>query len=293
MRVAIFGNVYQEEKSKHIVQVISSLLQLGGEVCLEAGFKQFLQGTAVSEQIELSSIESFEAHHFVAELAISRGGDGTFLNTVEKLGRANIPILGVNTGRLGFLAEVNPLQAQHIMQQLLAGPYHLKELSLLQVEVEGHQMEVYPYALNEVAVLKHDNSSLIEVQTRVDHSLMNNCLADGLILCTPTGSTGYSLSTGGPVIDPQSATFCLSPVAPHSLTMRPVVLRDDVVVEWQIRSRSGNFLLAVDGRSQTFPSGAKVRLRKADYKVKVVKMPEQNFFMMLRDKMMWGIDQRQ
>lgn len=172
------------------------------------------------------------------------------------------------------------------------GNYTVKRRSLIAVEVEGYALDIYPYALNEVAVLKHDNSALIEVQTWVDEALMTNYVADGLLLCTPTGSTAYSLSVGGPIMDPQSATFCLSPVAPHSLTMRPVVLRDDMVVRWNVKSRSGNFLLAIDGRSQTFPAGTTVGLRKADYTVPIVKMHPQDFFFVLREKMMWGLDQR-
>lgn len=292
MKVAIFGNIYQEEKCRHCRQVIYSLQQYGAEVAVEESFLAFLRTTPLCCEICLDDLSTFAAHNCEADLAISLGGDGTFLNTAEKLGRKGIPILGVNTGRLGFLADVRPEAIDATMERICTGNYTVKHRSLIAVEVEGQVLEIYPYALNEVAVLKHDNSALIEVQTWVDEALMTNYVADGLILCTPTGSTAYSLSVGGPIMDPQSATFCLSPVAPHSLTMRPVVLCDDMVVKWNVKSRSGNFLLAIDGRSQTFPAETTVSLRKADYTVPIVKMHPQDFFFVLREKMMWGLDQR-
>ena len=162
----------------------------------------------------------------------------------------------------------------------------MAQRSLIAFEAPGISSSLYPFALNEVAVLKHDNSSLIEVETRVDGRLLTTYVADGLVVSTPTGSTGYALSAGGPILSPDSSTLCLAPVAPHSLTMRPVVLR------LCVKSRTGRFLVALDGRSCSMEAGQEIVLRKADYSVQVVRMQGSDFFHTLRCKMMWGVDQR-
>ena len=156
----------------------------------------------------------------------------------------------------------------------------------------GELSSFYPYALNEVAILKHDNSSLIEIATYVNGNYLTNYLADGLIVSTPTGSTGYSLSVGGPILVPQSGTFCISPIAPHSLSVRPVVVRDDVVIELKVHSRTKNFLLACDGQSESLPHSTTITVRCAPHTIKVIKIAHKHFFETLRDKLMWGADQR-
>lgn len=291
-RVALFGNTHQVEKSQYVARVMAALCALGVELQVEARFAHFLQEQGIVGLEPSCTFSTFEVSACTAQLAISIGGDGTFLNTVEQLCGQPIPILGVNTGRLGFLADVVPENIEGAMACVAQGTYTLQERTLLEVEVEGESLGIRPYALNEVALLKHDNASLIEIHTKVDGQLLTNYLADGLIVCTPTGSTGYSLSVGGPVLEPLSASFCLSPIAPHSLTMRPIVLRDDVQIELSVRSRSGRFLLAIDGRNQSLPEGAVVRLRRAAFTQGVAKMPEQDFFLTLREKLMWGKDQR-
>lgn len=291
-RIAVFGNNYQTEKSRYVECVVRALRDLGAEVVLERRFHDFLSSSLRKSGFELSSIPTFHASECAADLAISMGGDGTFLNTAEKIGLRRIPILGINTGRLGFLADVSPEDIADSMRRVVEGNFELKERILIEVLAEGRELGIYPFALNEVALLKHDNSSLIEINTIVDGELLTNYPADGLIVCTPTGSTGYSLSVGGPVMHPGAGTFCLSPVAPHSLTMRPVVLRDDVVIDLEIKSRTGSFLLSIDGRSKSLSEGVKVRLRKAEHTLSVVKMNRKDFFYKLREKMMWGKDQR-
>lgn len=291
-RIAIFGNTYQEEKCKYVERVVNALQVQGAEVVFEQQFLDFILSIRPKNCSKPFDFEGFRAEECNADLAISLGGDGTLLNTAEKVGRRRIPILGVNMGRLGFLADVLPADIEQAMTRVMEGRFSIKERSLIESVVEGLELGIYPFALNEVALLKHDNSSLIEIETTVDGELLTNYLADGLIVCTPTGSTGYSLSVGGPILEPQSATFCLSPVAPHSLTMRPVVLRDDVTIDLRVKSRSGSFLIAIDGRSKSLPVDTQLHLRKADYTLPIVKMHPQDFFFMLREKMMWGKDQR-
>lgn len=288
--VAVFGKDLKAERSESVSKVIATFRSLGVEVYVESGFAQLMEqqvGSAVCAQIQ-----RFDTCPSCVEMAISMGGDGTFLSTAAKLGQHQVPILGVNTGRLGFLADVTPDRIETALRQIVKGHYNISARTLIAVEVVGGRTDTYPFALNEVAVLKHDNSSLIEVETHVDGQLLTNYLADGLIVSTPTGSTGYALSVGGPVLAPESPTFCVAPVAPHSLTMRPVILSDEGVISLRVKSRSGHFLLAIDGRSKSFAEGSVITLRKAGYKVMVVKTEGNDFFNTLRNKMMWGLDQR-
>lgn len=289
LKIALFGNVYQTEKNKYVAEVLDKLQAIGAEIFIEKDFSAFIQNTL---HIDVSSYSNTDGEDFRADYAISIGGDGTFLSTAEKIGDRGIPILGINTGRLGFLADVSPDMIDDALDALNLGKCATEQRSLLAVEKEGGALESYPYALNEVAVLKHDNSSLIEIKTYVNGDLLTNYMADGLIVCTPTGSTGYSLSVGGPVIEPRNNSICLSAVAPHSLSMRPVILCDDVEITLKVHSRSHNFLIAIDGRSESLPDGVTLKLRRAHYTIGVVKVKHKLFSDTLRDKMMWGVDQR-
>lgn len=290
-RVAIFGNCHQAEKSDHTEAVVRLLREAGMQVAMEREFLNFLREQTVHGRF-FQTVDGFDTAECAADLAFSMGGDGTFLTVAEKVRDRRIPILGINTGHLGFLAEVTTSGLETAIARVVRGEYEVQERSLIAIEDEDKELTLYPFALNEVALLKYDNSSLIEVETRVEGALLANYLADGLIICTPTGSTAYSLSVGGPVLEPQSATICLSPIAPHSLTVRPVVLRDDVTVEVHVRSRSGRFLLSVDGRSETLSADRVLRIHKAHYTLPVVSIPPHHFFSTLREKMMWGKDRR-
>ena len=289
MKIALFGNVYQAEKNRYVSAVLRRLEQLGVEIVVEEKFADF-----ISSHFHLQ-LNTFGAGQYVprdADLAISVGGDGTFLGTAAQIGSTGIPILGINTGHLRMLAEISPEDIDQALVLLLLGQYTLEQCRLIQVSKDGEPLRTYPFALNEVAVLKHDVSSLIEIRTMVGDELLAKYLADGLIVCTPTGSTGYSLSVGGPVIEPRSNTFCISAVAPHSLTVRPVILCDDVEIRLSVKSRSHNFLISVDGRSDSYPDGTEITLRRAPYTVGVVKIMHRLFFDTLREKMMWGADRR-
>lgn len=290
--IAIFGNCHQVEKSKYVERVIRCLYEQGACVCVESYFMDFLRVHLPDCSLILSQLNTFDADQCEADLAISMGGDGTFLNTAEKIGLKNIPIIGVNTGRLGFLADVTPDEIENAMTRLVRGDYLVKHRSLLEARVEGKKLETSPYALNEIAVLKRDNSSLIEVSTWVNGEKLTNYIADGLIISTPTGSTGYSLSVGGPILDPESATIALAPVAPHSLTMRPIVLPDSDKIELKVHSRTRRYLIAIDGRNQSMPIDTKIYIQKAQHTIPVIKMYNQDFFDMLRKKMRWGEDSR-
>lgn len=287
---AVYGKTFPSDGTRQVAAVVCGLRALGVEMAIEKEFAEFLASEGNANAVD--GLERFDVCPVEAAIALSIGGDGTILRTAARLGKRQIPILGINTGRLGFLADITPDQMAQALTLLAKGDYTVSTRSLVEVVVENEELGVYPFALNEVAVLKHDNSSLIEVETHVDGELLTNYLADGLIVSTPTGSTGYSLSVGGPILSPDSPTFCLAPVAPHSLTMRPVILSDAVNIRLNVHSRSGRFLLAIDGRSVSLHEGCTIRLRKADYCVSVIKTAGNDFFHTLRGKMMWGVDQR-
>lgn len=289
MRIGLFGNVYQAQKNAYVAAVMQQLGSLGAEVVIEENFASFIS----SEMgIDISPYGLFHAPSLSADVAISMGGDGTFLTTASQVGHKQIPILGINTGRLGFLADVSPEAIASALPDLVRGNFMVENRRVIALTKTGTPLQGYPFALNEVALLKHDNSSLIEINTRINGAALANYMADGLIVCTPTGSTGYSLSVGGPIIVPNSGTFCLSPVASHSLSTRPVIVCDDVEISLRVHSRSHNFLISVDGRSESFADNTVITIRRAPYVVKVIRIEHKNFFDTLRDKMMWGADQR-
>lgn len=288
--LAIFGNVFQTAKSQYVKSILSRLIQLGARVYVEERFAQFIREKI---QADISACKVFPSRELPkADIAISIGGDGTFLGTAAQIGTSGIPILGINTGRLGFLADVSPDVIDVSLKALCNGEYVVEDRTVLKVSTNKGGALACPYALNEVAVLKHDNSSLIEISTRVDGNLLTNYLADGLIISTPTGSTGYSLSVGGPILAPDSNTLCIAPISPHSLSVRPVILRDDVEIKLKINSRTHNFLLTADGKSLSLPDSTTIGVCRSPHTVKVIKIAHKHFFETLRDKLLWGADQR-
>ena len=290
LRILLFGNVYQNRKNKYVEAILKKLQELRIDTYIEEDFAQYIKSEL---GIKTDYCHTFNSSVIIpANAAISVGGDGTFLGTAAQIGSSDIPILGINTGRLGFLADVSPDTIDASIEALCAGDYIIEERKALAVMKNGKLSTSHPYALNEVAVLKHDNSSLIEIETRIDGHFLTNYLADGLIVSTPTGSTAYSLSVGGPILEPQSCTICLSPVAPHSLSVRPVVVHDSVSIHMNIHSRSGNFLLSCDGHSESLPDTTTLDIRCAPHTIKVIKIKHKHFFDTLREKMMWGADPR-
>ena len=208
------------------------------------------------------------------------------------MGAKLTPIIGINMGRLGFLADVLPAEAVDALQAIYADKYSIEDHTTIMVETDGEPFLGNPHALNDIAVLKRDNASMISIRTSVNGEFLVTYQADGLIVATPTGSTAYSLSNGGPIIVPQTGSICLTPVAPHSLNIRPIVLNDDSVVTLNVESRSHNFLIAVDGRSQKLTESTTLTIRNAPFAIRIVKRNDRRYFASLREKMMWGADVR-
>lgn len=289
LRFALFGNTYQEHKSAHVTHLLEILRRRKAQICIINEFYDFLRNHT---KADLSGLEVFEGNNFSADMVLSIGGDGTFLKAASRVGKKEIPILGINTGRLGFLADVLPDQMEDAFDEIYQGNYLAEPRRVLKLTCNGHVLKGYPYGLNEIAVLKRDTSSMITIHAYINGEPLNVYQADGLVISTPTGSTGYSLSVGGPILVPQSGTISLTAVAPHSLNVRPIVIRDDWEITLDVESRSHNFLIAVDGRSETCREGTRLTIKRADYYVRIVKRCHHSFFNTLREKMMWGMDGR-
>ncbi|MBQ7156599.1 MAG: NAD kinase [Bacteroidaceae bacterium] len=289
MKFALFGNIYQERKSAAVQKFFATASERKAEIIIPEQFFLFLRDNL---KINIPPCEVIKDDDFTADFVVCMGGDGTFLDVASKVGNKGIPIIGINTGRLGFLASFTPEQIEATIEDIYQGNYTVEKRSALHLSCDEMELKGYPYALNEVAISKHDISSMISIHTSINDEYLTTYQADGLIIGTPTGSTAYSLSVGGPIIVPQSNTISLTPVAPHSLNMRPIVLCDNSEITLRVESRSRRFLISLDGRSESYPENIHLRIRKAPYMVNVVVRPEQNFFSTLRKKMMWGADKR-
>ena len=289
LRFALFGNIYQGKKSASIQQVLSSISSRETELYVDMEYYYFLKD---NQRLDIKATKLFTDDDFDADFVISMGGDGTFLKAASRVGAKNIPILGVNMGRLGFLADISPDQFEATLDALYRDDYYLESRALIQVETDGASLGTYHCALNDVAILKRDTASMISIRACINGQYLHTYQADGLVISTPTGSTAYSLSNGGPIIVPGTKVFSMTAVAPHSLNVRPFVLPDSSVIDLEVESRSHNFLVAIDGRSEKCAEGTKITLRRAPYDIKVVKRSDHRYFDSLREKMMWGADTR-
>jgi len=289
LKFVLFGNIYQEKKSASIHKILDCLTAHGAEVWVEKLFYSFLTNNG---RIPADGVQVLNGDDFTADFVISMGGDGTLLRAASHVGKKETPILGVNMGRLGFLAGIVPDDIEAVIDSLYKGDYSLENHTAISVNAAGMTLRGQNAALNDIAVLKRDEASMITINVSVNGEYLATYQADGLIVSTPTGSTAYSLSNGGPIMVPDTGVLCLTPVAAHSLNMRPVVVPDTSEITLRVESRSHNFLIAVDGQSESCPENTILTIRKAPYVVKVVKQNGQSYFSTLRHKMMWGADNR-
>ena len=288
MRYAVFGNTCRPDKIEVFRQLFGILRQHGAEIAACRDLYDYL----TSEGDGTLMPDVWVDDDWNAEVAISVGGDGTFLQTAKQVGSKGIPILGINTGRLGFLADVSPQEMSAVFAEIHRDDYRVEERSALQILVNGMPLAGHEFALNEVAVLKRDSASMISIRTFIDGAYLHTFQADGLLIATPTGSTGYSLSVGGPIMVPQAGTFVITAVAPHSLNVRPLVICDSCELTLEVESRSHNFLVAVDGRNATCHETSRLSVAKAPHSVRVLKRMGHSFFDTLHSKMKWGVDER-
>lgn len=289
MTIGVYGRQFDTRFAKPIEIFLSSLSANGFDLRIHGNFVEFLS-QAINLDSSLPTFESFEEVENMS-FVVSIGGDGTILDTVTFIKDSGVPILGINAGRLGFLSNVSVEAIEFTVQCLVKGDYTIDKRSLIHVEgISGDSH--FPFALNEVTVHKKDTSNMITVKAWVDELYMNSYWADGLIISTPTGSTAYSLSCGGPIVMPGSDNLILTPIAPHNLNVRPVVIPSESMVDLEAETRDQEILLTLDSRSYSLPNGSKIKLRKADFQIHLISLPNQDFFSTIRSKMMWGIDKR-
>lgn len=287
LRFAIFGNEYQTKKSTAAQKILSLLSERKADVYVDKTFYDFL---VEGQRLNVPAAGTFTKLDFDVDFVISLGGDGTFLKAASKVGDRNVPIVGINMGRLGYLADITPTEIDKAITMLYNGEYITEGHAVIEVEAQG--IQGCRYALNDIAVLKQDNASMITIHAKLDDENLVTYQADGLIVSTPTGSTAYSLSNGGPIIVPQTDVLCLTPVAPHSLNIRPIVIPASAEVTLDVESRSHKFLVAIDGRSEKLPEHVRLTIRRAPYNVQIVKRRHHKYVGTLREKMMWGADNR-
>ncbi len=283
MTIAIFGNTLRSETIREIRHIIAFLQERGVGIVLS----QELRHEAFSR--EFPSVEDYVSHTGeTIDFALSVGGDGTFLTTASLVGHLDIPILGINCGHLGYLAEVQTDNIDAVLDQLISNNYTIEQRRMLEVTCPHEGKLASPYALNEVAILKSGLSSMITVDVTLNGEPLHTYKADGLLVATPTGSTAYNLSVGGPLLDPHVNAIILSPVATHSLNIRPLVVLDDSKIDVKISSRNGNYLLSVDGRSQVMSQDVALHIERSQRTIKLVRIDGQTFMQSLKDKLHWG-----
>lgn len=294
MKVAVFGKRRQSaEDLPRIASLIRLLSERGMFVTVQ---RHFYEAMTRELGTPLEADDVFEADEFTADIAISIGGDGTFLRTARWVGPKEIPIIGFNTGHLGFLAEESLEEAPVIVDNLIAGNFFIEPRSLLEVRASGDNLRAsisgWAYALNEVAILRHDSASMITVHTFLDDIEVASYQGDGLIISTPTGSTAYNLSVGGPIIQPTAPCWALSPVAPHALTMRPLVVSDSHQITTRVDSRADTYRVNLDGRLLVLPIDVALHIRRAPFVIKVIHRDGHTFVDTLSSKLLWGISKR-
>lgn len=289
LRFAIFGNLYQAKKSASVNKLLCLLEEREADILIDRQFLDYLTNVI---QMDVHPTEIIDGNNFNADFVVSMGGDGTFLEAASRVGDKGIPMMGINTGRLGFLADVSADEIASAIDHIYNDEYSIESRSVLSLQYSNSQPQSYPFALNEVAVLKRDNSSMISIRVDINGEYLATYQADGLIINTPTGSTGYALSVGGPIMQPLGGMLGLIPVAPHSLNVRPITLCDNAEITLTVESRSHHFLVAIDGRSEACTEDTKLILRRAPYNINIVKRPGCSFFRTLRNKLMWGSDIR-
>ncbi len=288
MKIAIFGSKHQ--KKEQVEKLFGILKDNNVEIYLQEKFYYYLRD-CLHLQYDIAGI--IKNSEFDVDLVVTIGGDGTFLRTASVIGKKNIPILGINAGRLGFLADVGEEDLEATFEDVFSGNYRIEHRSQLHLTTEHKIYHGFNYALNEVAIMKQDTASMITVHAYINDEYLTSYEADGLVMATPTGSTAYSLSVGGPIIAPDACNFVIAAIAPHSLGDRPLVITDDSIITFDVESRNNSFLISLDGRSNVFQAGTKLTVKKADFTLQVLKRKDNTFYKTLRSKLMWGVDPRQ
>lgn len=291
MKIAI----YSQHTGKYTNSILSELFGFSDKYnikfYLEKEFANILnRGSNI--KLDYTIFSSYKDLDKSFNLMITIGGDGTLLRSISFVRNLEIPIIGINTGRLGFLATLNQDLLKPKLEKIIKGEFKVENRTLLEVIIDDEKSNDFPFALNEITVGRKNTTSMIKIRTNLDGEFLNSYWADGLIISTPTGSTGYSLSCGGPIMSPQSQTLALTPIAPHNLNARPIIIPDNTEIELSVSGREDFHLLSLDSRIISVKNENSITIRKADFKIMIAHLFEDNFYKTLRNKLLWGEDKR-
>ena len=291
MLIAIYGKSLNNYNANPIQRLIAKLEEAGAELCVHEDFY-----TIIREKIKFTSIISFFKDEKVLlkrpNFFCSIGGDGTMLKTITLVGASEVPIIGINTGRLGFLSGISIQDIEPAIDKIFAGDFDLDKRSLVRLESVNNPYLRSNFALNEITIHKNDNTTMMTIHAWVNGEFLNAYWADGLIISTPTGSTAYSLSCGGPLVMPDSANFIITPISPHNLNVRPIIISDKDVVTLKVEARNKNFLVTLDSRQEVFDADEELTILREKFEINLVRLKGNDFMSTLRQKLMWGIDKR-
>lgn len=290
MRIGIHGKEVQGQAARFNEKIFEDLQLKKADLHVSTKFLKHMKSSKL-KSLKLASFEPGDSlKNF--DFFLSLGGDGTLLETVTYVGKHEIPILGINTGRLGFLATTSRDETDAAIENLFKGNYKIDARTVLELESDAKLFGGLNFALNDFTIMKKDTSSMVTVHVFVDGELLNSYWSDGVIVSTPTGSTGYSLSCGGPLVYPKSESFIITPVSPHNLTARPIVLSDNSKISFQVEGRSKKFLISLDSRFASIDETVSLTLKKSHFKVKLIQLQGNHYFKTLRQKLSWGLDLR-
>lgn len=292
MRVALFGKNLDDRFLPYLKQLMDCLREEEIEVICEEGFARLLEDKCNYRPDFAGLFDRKGVSPADAAMLLSIGGDGTFLDAVVYVKDSGVPVLGVNSGRLGFMANVPADEIPATVKCIASGNYSIEQREMLELKVDGQCLPGFDYALNEVGILKAATSSLLNVHAYIGEVYLTTYWADGLVVATPTGSTAYSLSGGGPVVSPDCRNIILTPICPHNLSMRPLVVPDTAEIRLRVEGRSGDFVLSMDSRIQKMDDWHQLEIRMKDTKLNVVTLAGHNYYETLRNKLMWGEDRR-
>ena len=291
MQVAIYSRVFEQDQRDDVLRLFKQLKESNIEVVLYAPFYEQIK-SCLSTDDTPTLFYSSEDLNEQFECLISLGGDGTLLDTITLIREKKIPLLGINFGRLGFLASIGREELDSAVASLINHTYVKDERTLLHLDSNLPLFGETPYALNELAIQKLDTSSMIKIHTYLNGAFLNTYWADGLIVSTPTGSTGYSLSCNGPIVFPDSGSFVITPVAPHNLNVRPLVVPDNNIISFEIEGRADSFLCTLDSRKAIVSKNVQLAVKKENFMINLIRLNENSFLQTLRNKLSWGLDRR-
>jgi NAD+ kinase len=292
MKLAIYGQSYQDNALKYVFELLEELAKMEATVAIEEEFYALI--SAKKPNSKYSTFNHSAGLDASFDLLVSFGGDGTILRAVTFVGDLGIPIVGINTGRLGFLSTYKKEEVRNMMQAFISGNYTVVERSLVSIYAspEIEEFKGLNFALNEVTVSRKDTTSMITVETHLNDEYLTSYWADGLIISTPTGSTGYSLSCGGPVITPTAQSLVITPIAPHNLNARPLVISDDTVIRIKVSGREDQHMVSLDSRLASIANGKELVVKKANFTIKMIEYASESFLKTIRNKLLWGQDKR-